>query len=175
MAGAGLVLLAGLVLVGLRVPHSPAGERLAGPIGVRVLRVLDGDTLEVSAHIWLGQEVATRVRLAGIDAPELHGRCRAERDLAVRARAHAMARLSPAGHWPAPARLYDVGAGKYGGRVLARVRTADGEDLGRSLLAAGLARPYAGGSRRAWCAEAESRLDGDVDQTAAGPGVVLGR
>jgi endonuclease YncB( thermonuclease family) len=150
----GFALLATLTLVGLWVPFSPAGERLPGPIGAQVLRVIDGDTLEVSAHIWLGQDVATRVRLAGIDAPELQGGCRHEREMAARARAHVLARLAPAAGSPARVSLYDINLDKYGGRVLARVLTADGEDLGLSLLAAGLARPYAGRGRRSWYAGA---------------------
>jgi len=156
-----IALLAGLV-GGLWVSPSPAGERLSGPVGAQVLRVLDGDTLEVSAHIWLGQDVATRVRLSGIDAPELRGACSYERELAVRARAYLLARLGSSPDFPSDSgdgrrvrvSLYDISLGKYGGRVLARVLTENGEDLGRSLLAAGLARPYAGGRRRAWCGAA---------------------
>ncbi len=148
----GRVLVIGLVLGGLWVPSSPAGERLSGPIGAQVLRILDGDTLEVSAHIWLGQDVETRVRLVGIDAPELRGGCPYEREMAVRARAHVMARLSAASGSPVLVSLYDISLGKYSGRVLARVLTAEGEDLGHSLLAAGLAHPYAGRGRRSWCA-----------------------
>ncbi len=150
----GIALLTGVVLGGLGAPLSPAGERLSGPIGAQVLRVLDGDTLEVSARIWLGQDVETRVRLAGIDAPELKGDCPYEREMAARARAHLVARLPSIGGRPAQVRLYDISLGKYGGRVLARVLAANGEDLGHSLLAAGLARPYAGRGRRSWCAAA---------------------
>ncbi len=133
---------------GLWVSSSPAGESLSGPIGARVLRVLDGDTLKVSVHIWLGQDVETRVRLFGIDAPELRGACPNERELAVRARAYLVARLGlrpdSGGGRRARVNLYDISLGKYGGRVLARVLTENGEDLGDSLLAAGLARPLCG-------------------------------
>ncbi|HEY5597861.1 MAG TPA: nuclease, partial [Kiloniellales bacterium] len=65
-----------------------------------------------------------------------------------------VARLTAADGHPAHVRLYDISIGKYGGRVVARVVTAGGEDLGHGLLAAGLARPYAGRSRRPWCATA---------------------
>jgi len=57
---------------------APAAERLPGPVLARVMTILDGDTLEVQARIWLGQAVTTRVRLDGIDAPELIGKCGAE-------------------------------------------------------------------------------------------------
>lgn len=150
---AAIALLAGLARDGLWASSAP-GERLAGPIGAQVLRVLDGDTIEVSARIWLGQNVETRVRLAGIDAPELRGACSYERELAARARAHLVARLGSVETRAARVTLYDISLGKYAGRVLARVQTAAGEDLSQSLLAAGLARPYRGGGRDPWCAAA---------------------
>jgi endonuclease YncB( thermonuclease family) len=128
-----------------------SAERLAGPVPARVMSVLDGDTIEVRARIWLGQEVRARVRLAGIDAPELDGGCMRERDLAAEARAFLVSRLTPAGAEPAEISLRDIRYGKFAGRVLARVEAPDGEDLGHSLLAAGLARPYNGGRRAPWC------------------------
>jgi endonuclease YncB( thermonuclease family) len=39
-----------------------------------VVRVIDGDTFEARVRIWPGMDVTTRVRLRGIDAPELHAR-----------------------------------------------------------------------------------------------------
>jgi len=80
----------------------------------RVLRVVDGDSLVVRAHL-----VA---HLAAAD-----------------------------GRW-AQVRLYDIRVDKYGGRVLARVITNDGGDLGQGLLASGLARTYADQARGSWCA-----------------------
>jgi hypothetical protein len=44
---------------------------LPGPIPAELVRVIDGDTIEVRARIWLDLDLTTRVRLAGIDAPEL--------------------------------------------------------------------------------------------------------
>ena len=46
--------------------------------------------------------------------------------------------------------LGDIQCRKYAGRVVARVETPDGEDFSRSLLRAGLGRPY-DGRRRPWC------------------------
>ena len=149
--------LAAGVLAG---PSSAAGpqDRLAGPVPAEVLAVIDGDTIEVRAVIWLGQVVSTRVRLAGIDAPELRGKCARERALAERARAYLLAKLE--GGDRVRVRLRDIRYGKYAGRVLARVETAGGEDLGRSLMAAGLARPYAGRARASWCEEAGAQSSG---------------
>ncbi len=155
-----LVAWAALVVGGALPGALGAAERLAGPLPAQVVSVLDGDTLEVRVHIWLGQDLSTRVRLAGIDAPELKGKCDRERDLARRARAYLLARLDPAAAGAATGagmvRLRDVRYGKFAGRVLARVETLDGMDLGEGLLAAGLARPYDGRRRASWCVAADS-------------------
>ena len=145
--------LAGLcVLLILACGPRPAAarERLAGPVPATVTAVVDGDTLEVRARIWLGQELATRVRLAGIDTPELRASCPQERALALRATDFLERRLG-GGPVSTGVRLHDIENGKYAGRVVARVETADGEDLADLLLGAGLAQRYDGGRRASWC------------------------
>lgn len=61
---------------------------VVGEFGVsaRVISVYDGDTITVVAEPWPGHFVETRVRLAGVDTPEIRGRCEAEEDLALVAR-----------------------------------------------------------------------------------------
>jgi len=147
------------LIVGGASGASGAGERLAGPLPAQVVSVLDGDTLEVRVHIWLGQDIRTRVRLAGIDAPEIKGKCARERDLAQRARAYILAQLNPA-TGAAPVQLTEVRYGKYAGRVLARVETLDGTDLGQGRVTAGLARPYDGRRRTSWCEAAATAESG---------------
>lgn len=51
-----------------------------------VVRVLDGDTFEARVRIWPGMDVTIKIRLRGIDAPELHARCDDERVKALAAR-----------------------------------------------------------------------------------------
>jgi endonuclease YncB( thermonuclease family) len=133
-----------LILAGSTGPG--ARDVLAGPVPAEVVEVLDGDTIAVRARIWLGQELATHVRLAGIDTPELHGKCERERRLAAAARDLLASRLVER-----RVTLQDVQFGKYAGRVVARVATESGEDVADVLISAGLARPYGGGSRRPWC------------------------
>ena len=128
-----------------------AGDRLAGPVPAVVEEVIDGDTLRVRARIWLGQEVATLVRVAGVDAPEVRGSCARERDLARRAHDFVARQVASDGDGPPSVRLREVRYGKFARRVVARVETAAGVDLSAALLAAGLARPYDGGARRGWC------------------------
>ncbi len=124
-----------------------AREVLDGPVTVEVIRVIDGDTIVVRAHPWLGVFIETRVRLAGIDAPELRGRCDSETALAGRAKDR-LAELLAGG----VAHLDGVRHDKYGGRVRARVLDGAGTDVGAVLIAAGLARPYHGERRKPWCA-----------------------
>lgn len=127
------------------------GAHLPGPVPARVVDVIDGDSLRVRALIWVGQELETVVRLAGIDAPELRGRCAGERQAAARARDR-LERLLGDGN----IRLREVRLDKYGGRVLAQVETPRGEDVARRMLEEGLVRRYDGAARANWC-EASAR------------------
>ncbi len=141
-----LVLVATLAMVTEPAQAARLNRRVPGPVSAEVLRVVDGDTLIVRAHIWVDQNVRTHVRLADVDAPEIRGRCRREKDLARRARAFARGLLRDR-----RVRLLDIRYGKYAGRVVARVITASGEELGAALVRAGHARPYRGRRRRGWC------------------------
>lgn len=136
------LLVAG-ALAALGVAVAP--DTLPGPIPARVVRVVDGDTVEVEAQIWLGQTVQTHVRLRGVDTPELRGRCAEERNKAQAARDLLSARIGP------QVMLLDVGFDKYAGRVVARLQSLQGQDMAAELVKAGLARPYDGGGRTPWC------------------------
>lgn len=140
--------------VTLMVPSGGAGvpETIPGPVAARLLGVIDGDTIIVRARIWLGQDVETRLRLDGVDAPELTGRCDRERRAATAAR-NLIRALGVDGR----VILRDIQYGKYAGRVVARVETPAGVDFTDALLQAGLGRPYDGGRRRPWCGEADTR------------------
>lgn len=134
----------------LTAPASRAAETLPGPVPAEIVSVVDGDTLSVRAHIWLGQEVATLVRLAGIDTPELKGECESER-----ARARAARDFLERAVAGGPVTLAQIRYEKYAGRVMARVASADGADLSERMIAAGFARAYDGGKRVPWCQAAE--------------------
>lgn len=111
-----------------------------------LLRVIDGDTLEAQVHVWPGMTITTRVRLRGIDAPELRARCGREQ-VAAQAARDALAKLTADGRLL----VSQIGPDKYGGRVVAAVATARGEDVAAALLQAGLVRRYGGGHRASWC------------------------
>lgn len=113
---------------------------------VEVIRINDGDTFEARVRIWPGQDVWTKVRLRGIDTPELNARCSEEYRMAETAR-DALRRVLAEGD----VRIAQVAIDKYGGRVLADVSTRATSDVSAALLAAGHARAYAGGRRENWC------------------------
>jgi endonuclease YncB( thermonuclease family) len=114
-----------------------------------VLRVIDGDTFEARVHVWPGLDITTKVRLRGIDAPELKARCPAERAMAEAAR-DALRDLLAEGAVGVSAITPD----KYGGRVVADAATHSIANVSAALQAKGLARSYGGGHRRGWCDEA---------------------
>ena len=101
----------------------------------RVARVIDGDTLTVAVPD--GDAPVTRVRLWGVDAPELardgaaaESGARAARRFVAQRAAGQTVRLELASHRP---------RGDYG-RVLAFVHLPDGRVLNEALLARGWAR-----------------------------------
>lgn len=121
---------------------------IPGPIRGQILRVVDGDTLEVEAFIWPDHRVVTSVRVDGIDTPELKSKCEQEQELAIRAKDFVTSLLDRYG---VEVRLVAVRHDKYAGRVVAAVTLSNGEDLGGRLLLEGLARPYDGNTKPSWC------------------------
>lgn len=124
---------------------------LAGPMPATVVRVVDGDTIQVNAQTWLGQTTSTLVRIRHVDTPELKGRCPQEKEKARAARDQVIA-WAPIG---SQVQLQNVETDKYGGRVIADIILANGKPLHEALIAAGFARPYEGKAREPWCNSAE--------------------
>jgi micrococcal nuclease len=122
------------------------GLSVAGQYRAQVLRVIDGDTIEARIAIWLGNDIVSKIRLRGIDAPEMNGACAWETQQAAISRKRLQALIGQGSIL-----LTEIGGDKYFGRVLARVLTPSGSDVGPILLAEGLARPYYGGKRSGWC------------------------
>lgn len=111
-------------------------------------RVVDGDTFDASVLIWTAPATLMpeiRVRVSGIDTPELRGKCQPERERAIEARAFTESWLGRAG----VVYLRDIRLGMYE-RVEARVLDPNGRELGLDLVAAGLAR-VSTGTRKGWC------------------------
>jgi len=129
-----------------------SAEVLDGPVAASVVEVIDGDTIAVTARVWLGLEMASRVRIRGIDTPELHATCAAEKAMAAAAKDRLAALVG------GTVRLANISQDKFGGRVDADVANAAGIDLKTAMLGTGLAHPYDGrGARADWCPVASVR------------------
>ncbi|MEF2552160.1 thermonuclease family protein [Aurantimonas sp. A2-1-M11] len=135
---------------------------ISGPVEARVLKVRDGDTVEVEAFVWPMQAVQVAVRLKGIDAPEKRGSCAAEKSAAATATERLVTLIGTG-----PVTLTGISGDKYFGRVLATLSTPDPPDLARTLLREGLVVRYEGGKRRDWCSGA---LPGDLSAVDATDG-----
>lgn len=130
----------------------PAGRHAPVPAGrARITKIVDGDTVHVLMAAEGGaapEEV--KVRLFGINAPELHPRPGTRKeDFTVepcaQEAADLLASLCPE---DSVVEITTFGPDKYG-RTLAVLRTANGRDVNRALLEAGLAKAYfLGGSKK---------------------------
>lgn len=161
--------------------HAEAAEPIPGPVPAEIVDIIDGDTVAVRARIWPGQFVETRVRLRGVDTPEIRRPdCEAERAAghqasaftrawltaplqADRSDAAAVKAASPAEPGSdgaassarsfAPISLLEIDLGSFAGRVVARIEREDGADLSEALIGAQLAVVY--GEDGPWCASAD--------------------
>lgn len=125
----------------------------------QLVRVVDGDTIEATItsratvhlpgqNVELATSVVETVRLAGVNAPETHGKCDAEKAGARAAKLFLEERLRGA-------QLELVTRGKERekfGRVLADVEVG-GVSVANEMISKGLADAYAGGQRdpQRWC------------------------
>lgn len=110
---------------------------------VDVVRTIDGDTFLARVRQRDGRDLIVRVRLRGIDAPEMKASCQEEAEAAARALRDLLAQGGVT--------ITNLGADKYG-RVLADVATKRTTNVSAALLAGGYARSYNGGHRDGWCA-----------------------
>jgi micrococcal nuclease len=138
--------LALLLLLTAQNPALARREFLAGPVEVKILEVIDGDTFLARAKVWPGHEVTVSVRLRGIDAPERKAKCARELEAAEEARLALEDILSAA-----PVQIRNISGDKYFARVTADAGNADVSDAAAFMLELELARPYQGGKRLGWC------------------------
>ncbi len=107
-----------------------------GPYRARVLRVVDGDTIDAFVSFGFDEYRAPRVRIAGIDAPEKN---RAATAVAGKAATVFLATLLPIG---SPVVLHTDPDPDNFGRYIARVTMQDGRDAGDVMIANGHAVLY---------------------------------
>lgn len=109
--------------------------------------VFDGDTFAAKVLLENDVKISIRVRILGIDAPEIHGKCESEITMANAARDR-LANLLPKG---SVVELSGIKDDKYLGRIDAHVKMADGRDVGNIMLDEKLVRKYGGKKRQPWC------------------------
>lgn len=109
--------------------------------------VFDGDTFAARVKLENGVLVSVRVRILGIDTPEIHGECESEIMVAFKARDR-LEKLLPEN---STIELSNIKDDKYLGRIDANVKLKDGRDVGQIMIDEKLARKYDGGKRKKWC------------------------
>lgn len=129
----------------------PPEMDLAGPVPLRVVKVIDGDTIDARVAPWPGLVVIERIRLVPLDTPEIRGaQCPAERAAGERAKARlaeilAAAKLVTAANVQRRRDSY--------GRLLAEIY-ADGRSVSDQLISEDLAVIWQPRSQRPvnpWC------------------------
>ena len=123
------------------------GTVMKYPISAHATRVIDGDSIVITAHLWLNLYQETVLRLAHVDAPEIRGKCDAEKTKAEEAKQFVRSWIEGSDTLT----IHDIQQDKFGGRVVGRIVNERNQDLGQLLLANMLARPYEGASRDSWC------------------------
>lgn len=106
------------------------------PFEQRINCIVDGDTL------WVAGE---KMRLAGVDTPEVEGHCSRERRLAEQASSLHLSLIRSG-----IITITREGQDRYG-RTLVRIQTQAGP-VGQTLLDHGLADIFGDGVRTDWCA-----------------------
>ncbi len=140
-----------LFLMALTAIRPALADTFAGRVEARydpATPAFDADTMSLIALPWPGITIAVKVRARLVDAPEIKGKCQAEKDLARKAR-DAVRELLAHAHVIILSDI-DTKSDPYG-RVLATVE-ADGIKLHEWLILQGLARPY-GDGRKSWCGD----------------------
>jgi endonuclease YncB( thermonuclease family) len=115
-----------------------------------IIRCHDGDTCKItipSLPELFGDRLS--LRIAGIDTPEMKGKCEQERILALQAKVFLTHHLEQAQN----IEIELIARDKY--RVLALI-VANGMDLADEVIKAGLAYAYDGKTKQRWCSTSPS-------------------
>jgi micrococcal nuclease len=108
-------------------------------------RVVDGDTIDVILDLGFDLKMDSRIRFAGINAPESRTRDAVEKEAGLAAKHYVENWVGALEHKVIIATQLDE-RGKFG-RVLGRVLSDDGACLNDEMVSLGHAKPYDGGKR----------------------------
>jgi endonuclease YncB( thermonuclease family) len=122
----------------------------AAPYPYKVLRVIDGDTVEIEAT-FLPKELGSKlhVRVLGVDTPEkgFLAKCPQENELSLKAKDFTHDKIASAKEVLIDIKKWD----KYGGRVLGDI-FIDGKSLTNLLIENNFGVPYYGKKKvKDWC------------------------
>lgn len=136
-------------LAAVAMVFSLSSAATANPYDYRVVRVLDGDTVEFNAP-FLPKELkqVLRLRIEGVDTPEKGrlAKCESERVKAEAATRFTRRQVAIAKKH----QIIIIGWDKYGGRVIGDL-ILDGRSLRQMLIESNNAKPYDGGKKASWC------------------------
>ena len=131
-----------LILISISIHTNAKPKEYEIVIVEEVTSIYDADTFRVNIKGYppiAGQHIP--IRVLGVDAPEIRGKCKRKKDLARKAKKFTVEKLRNA----KIIELRNMKRGKYF-RILAQV-IVDGKNLGQLLIKSGHARQYNGGSR----------------------------
>ena len=125
------------------------GGTSANATNYRILRVVDGDTIEIEA-LFLPKELkqVLHLRVFGVDTPEKGklAKCDYERNKSLEVKEFIQREISLSKTYTVVLYKWD----KYGGRVLGDI-ILDGKKLSIMLLENNYAVRYDGGRKKKWC------------------------
>ncbi len=101
-----------------------------------VVSVYDGDTMTVDVVLWPGLTWRGKVRVRGVDTPEIQTKSKSEKRRALLARDFVRKRIGKTVY------LENVKQGNFSGRVVATVRLQDGSNLAKVLIREGHGKAY---------------------------------
>ena len=134
-----------IIILLLILPLSSLGDSYP----YKILRVIDGDTIEFEAHFLPPPlKPSLSLRIYGIDTPEktFRAKCELEAGLGREATEFVKNRVAESKFQTVIIKSWD----KFGGRVLGDV-LLDGVSLRQTLLAKGYAHVYFGEKKQSWC------------------------
>ena len=112
-----------------------------------ILRVIDGDTLEIKNECF-PKELKLSVRVLGIDTPEKGSRAKCDKEAKLAEQASKFTKQFVGKNKTASFR--NIKWDKYGGRLLADVEI-NGKNLAGELVKNNYARSYDGKKKGSWC------------------------
>lgn len=137
-----LFCIALLLSVNISIAETTYGDVIVSTI----IDVHDGDTFTVTINKWptiIGDKI--KIRVNGVDTPEIRGKCKSEIELAYKAKEFTKTFLTTT------KRIYlkNMARDMYF-RIDADV-IVDGKSLSQELIKAGLGYEYHGDTKNSWC------------------------